>query len=140
MDMSLQRFFDMIFYVNQNLKEATKLEPANRYHTYPEFWRDGNGEKGNSTQFSYHGLHPNSPNRRKLYAKSLQALIHHSVRMLTWDMSVINIQHFTNFSTFTKLGTWQKASPQMLLVYTFPYDILKHYTFAYLIIIYSHIY
>ncbi len=80
MDMSPQKFFDKIFYVNKNLKEATKVKPAIQYHSHPGFWRDGNDEIGTSTQFSYDGLHPNSPNGRKLYAKSLKALIHHRVR------------------------------------------------------------
>ncbi len=80
MDMSPQKYFDKIFYVNKNLKEATKVESAIKCHSHPGFWRDGNGEIGTSTQFSYKGLHPNSPNGRKLYAKSHKALIHHGVR------------------------------------------------------------
>ncbi len=80
MDMSPQKFGDKIFYVNKNLKEATKVEPAIKYHSHPGFWRDRNGGIATSTQFSYDGQHPNSPNGCKLYAKSIKASIHYGVR------------------------------------------------------------
>ncbi len=64
----------------QNILWYILMETAIKYHSHPGFWRDVNGEIGTSKQFSYDGLHPNSQNGRKLYAKSLKALIHHGVR------------------------------------------------------------
>jgi len=80
MDMTAERYFDKIFYINHELKEALRVEPGIKYHVHPGFWRDGNGAITDTSHFSFDGLHPNSPDGRHKYARSIREIIHHGVR------------------------------------------------------------
>ena len=89
MNMPHHLYADRIYAINGMLKDYCANEPQIRYHSHPGFWRTPEGALADTTAYSFDGIHPNRPEGRKKYQKSLTTAIHVALKDVR-DLSIRN--------------------------------------------------
>ena len=80
--MSAQSFFRKIYGINGVLRRALSNQQGIKFHHHKGFWREADGRIGDTTEFSFDGIHPNRPEGRRKYIKSITAAIRNAARDL----------------------------------------------------------
>ncbi len=74
------QFCTRAYNLNGQLSHSLAGNPRISYHIHEGFWTDANSNTTTPTQWSFDGIHPNHPEGRAKYKKSLTAAIRNAAR------------------------------------------------------------